>query len=199
MGEYKICKRAHRSSRANGIIRVQDAFIEKLSMNNGTGYVTISYGMKDDFNITHTQMVVLIVGHDTLIQNKNGRNMAFRELREGMIINAEFSNVMTASIPPQARAFRMTVMDQDHNSHVVVDEVLSVDLKNNFLYTGNSCDLSSQMKFLITHYTTLVNSRGNSIELKDIRPGQIVRVKHASFQTMSIPPQTTAFYVRVLK
>ncbi|MBN7771823.1 hypothetical protein [Clostridium aminobutyricum] len=167
-------------------------------MENRTGYVTISYGVKGDFNMIHMQMVVLIVSHDTSIQNKFGRTISFRDLREGMIIDAEFSTVMTSSIPPQSRAFRITVMDQNRSSHVVVDEVLSVDLRNRFLYTGNARDLSSQMKFLITDNTTILNSRGNSIPLKDIRPGQIVRVKHASFQTMSIPPQTTAFGVRVL-
>lgn len=198
MEDLKVCKQGNRSSRNNGVIRVQDAFIEKISSENRTGYVTISYGVMGKFDMIHMNLVVLIVSNDTIIQNKAGRNLSFRDLREGMIINAEFSTVMTRSEPPQSRAFRITIMEQNRSSNVIVDRVLSVDARNNFLNTGNANDISSQMRFVITNSTTIVNSRGNTISLRDIRPGQTVRVKHASFQTMSIPPQTTAFYVRVL-
>jgi hypothetical protein len=36
--------------------------------------------------------------------------MRLSELREGMVVDTEFSSAMTFSIPPQARAYRITVV-----------------------------------------------------------------------------------------
>ncbi|HAQ40379.1 MAG TPA: hypothetical protein DCM73_05805 [Clostridiales bacterium] len=75
---------------------------------------------------------------------------------------------------------------------------MAVDTDNSFLYTGNPNDIFSQMRFVITDATTIRDRRGRRIRLSDLRPGEFVRVEHAIFQTLSIPPQTTAFNVQVL-
>lgn len=55
-----------------------------------------------------------------------------------------------------------------------------------------------QMRFVISQATVILNRFGDRISLSQIKPGQLVKVEHASFQTMSIPPQTTAFRIQVL-
>ena len=50
----------------------------------------------------------------------------------------------------------------------------------------------------MTDSTIILDRRGNRIQLENLRPGQMVRIEHATFQTASIPPQTTAFRVQVL-
>jgi len=198
MEDFKICNQGNRTSRNNDIISVQDALIEEIFADNRTGYVTISYGVRGDFNMIHMNLVVLIVSRDTIIRDQSGRNLSFRDLREGMVVDAEFSSAMTSSIPPQSRAFRITVNNINRSSNVRVDKVLRVDTNNNFLFTGNANDISTQMRFVITNSTIILDRGGNRISLRNLRPGQTVRVEHASFQTPSIPPQTTAFSVRVL-
>lgn len=115
-----------------------------------------------------------------------------------MIVDAVFSAAMTRSIPPQARAFSITVIDENRQTNITEGRVMAVDTNNGFLYTGNPNDIFSQMRFVITDATTIRNRRGRIIRLSDLRPGDFVRVEHAIFQTMSIPPQTTAFNVQVL-
>jgi hypothetical protein len=51
---------------------------------------------------------------------------------------------------------------------------------------------------VVDNSTEIFDRRGNRIRFRDLRPGQMVRVEHADFMTMSIPPQTTAYIVWVL-
>ena len=181
------------------VITAEDAFIEEIftDSRSGTGYVTISYGVPGDFCMINMELVTLIVDRDTIIRDQFGQNMRFRDLREGMRVDAEFSSIMTRSIPPQSKAYRITVITQSTPS-ITEGRVLEVDTRNGFLLTGRADDIYSQMRFVITDATVIKNRRGRRIRLRDIRPGDFVSVEHANFQTMSLPPQTTAFNVQVL-
>ncbi len=75
---------------------------------------------------------------------------------------------------------------------------MEIDRNNNFLITGNPDDMMSQMRFVVNDMTEIYDRRGNRIRLRDLRPGQMVRVEHADFMTASIPPQTTAFSIWVI-
>ena len=180
------------------VISTQDAIIEDIYIDNGTGFVTISYGVMDENDMLHISLVTLIVTEDTLILDQFGQNLSFWDLQMGMVVDADFSAMMTRSIPPQSRAFRIIVVAPNHEFIVRVDRVVSVDLDNNFLYTGVPDDIMTQMRFVITDATEITDQNGNRIGLGDLQPGQNVRVEHAIFQTLSIPPQTTAFRVDVL-
>lgn len=140
----------------------------------------------------------MVVGRDTIITDQLGNPMSIRDLREGMVVDAVFSAAMTRSIPPQARAYRLTVINDNMQSSFTEDIVLEVDLVNGFLYTGIPFDIMSQMRFVVTDSTTIRDRRGRRIRLRDLRPGELVRIEHANFMTMSIPPQTTAYDIQVL-
>ncbi|NLJ57397.1 MAG: hypothetical protein GX339_00960 [Tissierellia bacterium] len=188
-----------RFRRPGNVITAEDAIIEEIFSDNRsrTTYVTISYGLMTDFCMLHMELVTLTISRDTIIRDQFGQNMTVRDLREGMRVDAEFSANMTRSIPPQARAFRITVISQ-LETKVTEGRVLEVDRTNGFLLTGRPNDIYSQMRYVITDATTIRNRRGRSIRLRDLRPGDYVSVEHANFQTMSIPPQTTAFNVQLL-
>ena len=184
---------------SRNVIHAENAIIEEISSDfrTGTGYVTISYGVMGNCGMIHMELVTLIVGRDTIIRDQFGQNLSLRDLREGMRVDAEFSASMTRSIPPQARAYRITVINQ-MDTNITEGRVIDVDTNNGFLLTGRPNDIYSQMRFVITDATVIRDRRGRRIRLRDIRPGDFVVVEHANFQTMSIPPQTTAFDVQVL-
>lgn len=183
--------------RGRNTITAENAFIEDINIDNRTAYVTISYGVLGDFNTINMEIVTLIVGRDTVIMDQLGQSMSIRDLREGMRVDAVFSAVMTRSIPPQSRAYRITVIS-DMQSSFNEGRVLEVDPANRFLYTGIPFDIMSQTRFVVTDATTIRDRRGRIIRLRDLRPGDFVRVEHANFMTMSIPPQTTAFDIQIL-
>lgn len=180
-------------------IYVQDAIIEEIFIDNRTGYITISYAnWNGGLTLPSQELVTLIVGRDTIIRNQFCQYISMWDLREGMIVDAEFSSVMTRSLPPQAQAFRINVVRDNTSTNVMVDRVIDVDGNYGFLFTGNPNDINTQMRFVVNDDTIILDRRGNRINLSNIKPNDTVRVEHASFQTMSIPPQTVAFVIQVL-
>jgi hypothetical protein len=115
-----------------------------------------------------------------------------------MRIDADFSTAMTRSIPPQSNAYRIVVLQEDGSSNVITDRVVSVDVNNGFLLTGNPYDINDQFNFNISDETVILDQSNNNIPLEAIQPGQLVRVEHANFMTLSIPPQSPAYLVQVL-
>lgn len=186
------------------IMRVNNALVEEVFSNDrNTGYILISYELEDQNNRIHIQLLRLNVGLHTIILDQFGQNLYLRDIREGMWVDAEFSTAMTRSIPPQSSAFRIIVRTQSSSidnpsMNVTTDRVAIVDINNSFLYTGDINNMNDQMRFVISNATVILDQNGNQIGLYSIHPGQLVRVEHANFQTLSIPPQTTAFRVQLL-
>ena len=50
---------------------------------------------------------------------------------------------------------------------------------------------------ITTDRVVSVDTNNNAIPLEAIQPGQLVRVEHAIFETLSIPPQSPAYLVQV--
>lgn len=181
------------------IIHVENALIEEVTANTeSTGYVLISFGVSDENNMTYMQEIMLNVGNDTIIIDENGMSLNLYDLTEGMRIDADFSSAMTRSIPPQSNAYRIVVLQEEVPVNITTDRVVSVDTNNGFLLTGNPYDINDQMMFTISNETVILDRNNNSIPLEAIQPGQLVRVEHAIFQTLSIPPQSPAYRVQLL-
>lgn len=183
----------------NNMIAVDNAVIQSVRRRQGNGYVTIRYPAGN--NLTDdTYVVTLITGRNTRMSDQFGNNIGLRDLREEMVVNAWFSSMMTRSQPPQSRAFSIMVVKEDESSIIEEGRVLEVESRRgfNYLLTGYEDNIYSQTRYTITNSTLLRDRMGNPIRLNAIRPGQLVRIERASFQTMSIPPQTTALSVQVI-
>lgn len=182
------------------IMRIDNALIEEVfCFNNSIGHILISYAVPEANQTTSIQTLRLNIGRNTVILNMFGQRVDACQLRKGMWINAVFSSRMTRSIPPQANAFLLLVRRNPRPQTNTTDgRIASIDLRNRFLFTGNPNDINSQIRFTVTDDTVILNRFGNPISLRALRPGQMVRINHANFQTASIPPQTTAFRIQVI-
>lgn len=181
------------------IIHAYNALIEEVAANTGsTGYILISAGVSDENGVTYIENIRLNVGNDTIIIDEKGNPLNMYDLMKGMRIDADFSSAMTRSIPPQSYAYRIIALQEENSVNITTDRVVSVDLNNGFLTTGNPYYINDQMIFTISDETVILDRKGNPIPLKAIQPGQMVRVEHATFQTLSIPPQSPAYRVRIL-
>lgn len=58
--------------------------------------------------------------------------------------------------------------------------------------------MNDQFLFTISSDTVILDKNNNIISLNEIQPGQLVRVEHAIFQTLSIPPQSPAYRVQII-
>lgn len=187
-------------SQSGNIMRVDNALVEEVSSTSrNTGHLLISYAVPGSNGMISIELLRLNISRNTVITNSLGLPMCLCDIRKGMWIDGLFSSIMTKSNPPQANAFLIVARKQAQPSmNVTTDRVAMVDVNNGFLYTGNPHNINTQMKFVITDNTIILNRNGIPIGLHLLRPGQLVRVNHANFQTASIPPQTTAFFVQQL-
>ena len=189
-------------TQSGNIMRVENALVEKVSVTDrsaNTGYLVFSYAVPMQNGMVSIELYRLNIGRNTVLLNSLGIPMCLCDIRPGMWIDAVFSSAATRSIPPQSNAlFIMTRRGTQPAMSVTTDRVIMVDPVNHFLYTGNPQNINRQMRFVITDQTLILGRNGAPVSLRSIRPGQMVRISHANFQTASIPPQTTAFLVQLL-
>ena len=141
------------------------------------------------------QTVTLVTGRNTRIRDQFGNNIGIRNLREGMVVDARFS-CNDKEHPTQSNAFSITVVKQNHTSIIAVGRVLRTGYEGRygFILTGNANNINSQTKYIISNETYSESTRKQN-PFRAIRPGQ--EVERAPFQTLSIPPQTSALTYRL--
>lgn len=184
---------------SDSILRVENALIEEVvTQDYGTGYILISYEEVDEKNQIYLNQIRLNVGRNTIIIDENGEFLNLYDLNMRMRIDAEFSSAMTRSIPPQSNAYRIIVLNEETSFNVTTDRVVGIDANNGFLLTGNPHDMYDQIIFTISDQTIILDNNDKPIPLESIQPGQLVRVEHAIFQTLSIPPQSPAYQIQII-
>lgn len=181
----------------NSTINVSDAIIEDISTDNNTTIVTISY--TEEPNRRRNQTVKLVVGNNTLVLNESGNSIPTSSLRTEMTVDAIFSAAMTRSIPPQANAFVIRVVRRPLSDEITTGRIINVDRKARTFTTMRDRDISSIIQFNVPTNARIFDIFGQPMNFSRLTPGLRVRVRHAAFMTASIPPQTTAFEIRVIR
>lgn len=183
---------------SNSIINISDAVIDNINRENNTTFVTITYTECANCR-PMDQTVRLVVGPNTLIFDEAGNTIRVSELRVGMTVNAAFSSAMTRSIPPQATAFMIRIVSRPNNDNITVGRIVEVNRQNRWFTTIGDGRLASIIRFNVPMDARIFDMFGRPMDFGRLVPGLRVQVRHASFMTASIPPQTTAFEVRVLR
>ena len=180
------------------LTQITNGTIEEIEMGRNGSFVLVSY--RDCPNCSRdNQTIRLNVGNNTVITDENSDRIALSDLRVGMTVNAAFSNATTRSIPPQASAFVIQVVGRPRNDNVTVGRIVDVNRQGRSFTTISDGNPNSIMRFNVTNDTQILNGMGRPMNFSNLVPGLRVRVRHAAFMTMSIPPQTTAFEVRVIR
>lgn len=103
--------RPPRPQPVENIIVVRNAVITDVDILPTGSFVTISYEIIDPFNRAFIETVRLVITRDTQILNQFRQPISVWGLRVGMRVNVRFSSAMTRSIPPQAVAFRIRIVN----------------------------------------------------------------------------------------
>lgn len=180
-------------------IWARNAVINEITFDGRTTFVTINYREMNGSRKGAPQTVRLVVTQNTSIWDEWGRAVSVRSLSVGMIIDAQFSTAMTMSIPPQAQAFQIRIVRREPTRIITKGRIAQIDTRNQFILVFRDNSPSSLIRFNITPQTIIFDLFGRQIRLNDLLPGLRVQVEHADFMTASIPPQTTAFVVRVIR
>lgn len=180
-------------------ISISDGTIEEISTERKTTFVTITYS-EGAGNRRNEQTVRLVVTPRTIILGTNRTPVHVTALRVGMTVNAVFSTVMTRSIPPQSDAYIIQIVSRPRPEpeNMTTGRILDIDRRNRSFTTISDRDLSSIIRFNVADNARIIDRLGRNMEFSRLSSGMRVRVRHADFMTASIPPQTTAFEIRVL-
>lgn len=179
------------------IIHISSGMIDDIINERNTTFVTVTY--TDRTNNRRTEQTVrLIVNNSTIILNENGNPVPANRLQIGMTVDATISSAMTRSIPPQASAFLIKILKRPMRDNITVGRIMDVDRQNSRFTMIRDGNLSSIIIFNVPENAMIFDRLGRPASLSRLVPGMRVKVRHAAFMTASIPPQTTAFEVRVL-
>lgn len=180
------------------IIRVSNAVIQNISYDRDIAYVTIAYNECQRCN-SPEKLVTLIVSSRTILLDENGNMIPPEELQTGMVVHATFSSNMTRSMPPQAQAYQIRIASRPEVGNVTIGRIINVDSRNQYFLTMSDGNPSTMIRFNVSPNTIVLDSVGRQISFSRLVPGLLVSVQHASFLTASIPPQTTAFVVQIMR
>lgn len=179
------------------VINIENGRIQDISTERGSTLVTVRYREPGDGR-WNEQTIVLVVGPRTTILNQNGRRVSPIALNRGMIIDATVSSAMTRSIPPQATAYVIRIVRRSQADDFTTGRILDINRNGRNFTTIGDGNLASIVRFNLADDAEIVGRNGRRIRFSDLSVGMRVRVRHANFMTASIPPQTTAYEVRVL-
>lgn len=182
----------------DSVIRISDGRIDEITFDNFSAFITVTYDDCISCRRRNRQTVRLVVGRNTRIFNENGTAIPVTVLETGMIIDAIISSAMTRSIPPQASAFVIRIVSRPAENNITTGRIVNVNQQNRSFTTITDRNVSSVIQFNVPPNTPIFNRAGRPVTFSRLVPGLQVRVRHASFMTASIPPQTTAFEIRIL-
>lgn len=182
----------------NSTINISNGLIEEINSENNTTFITISYSTCDRCN-GNTQMLKLVISDNTIILDELGNPVNVSTLQTDMRINAIVSSATTRSIPPQSTAFLIQIISRPMNNNNHVGRIVNIDRENRNFTTISDGNLSSTIRFNVPMNARIFDMFGRPINFNRLTPGLRVRVRHADFMTASIPPQTTAFEIRVIR
>ena len=140
----------------------------------------------------------MVVGPGTVVVNMNGTRGVASDLSVGMIVNAILSTAATRSVPPQAEAFFVEIVRGGTEYSMTTGRIVDIDRRERNFTTISDGNFNSIIRFNVPPNIPITNRMGRSMEFTGLVPGMRVEVRHANFMTASIPPQTTAYEVKVL-
>lgn len=85
------------------------------------------------------------------------------------------------------------------NNNITIGRIIDIDRESRRFTTINEGEQTSMVRFNVPEKTPVFDPFGRRIPFARLSPGIRVEVRHASFMTMSIPPQTTAFLIKILR
>lgn len=179
------------------VMNIRDGVIEEITRDRNNVLVTVYYS-RCACDRRNGETITLVVGPRTSVLNRRGGVISANDLRVGMTVNASFSSSMTRSIPPQAMAFLIRVVEEPSWNNVVIGTIVNVEEDARSFTLVDARDFNSVIRFNVSEDAEIYGRSGNRVDFSRLMPGIKVQVHHADFMTASIPPQTTAFEIRIL-
>lgn len=87
----------------------------------------------------------------------------------------------------------------NRSGNVVVGRIIDIDRRGRTLTTISDGNLSTVIRFNVPENAKILDLFNRPTTLSGLIPGLRVRIRHTPFMTASIPPQTTALVIQVIR
>lgn len=182
----------------DAFVTINRGRIENITNDNRNLLITVAY-TRGQGRDRIDDRVRMVVNNRTLIFDEFGNTIRPSELTRDMIINAVVSSTMTRSMPPQANAYAIRVIRRPVSDNMITGRIIDIDRDSRMITTITGNNPNSIIRFSVPMNTPIFDMQGRPMGFARLIPGLRVQVRHANFMTASIPPQTTAREIRVIR
>ena len=174
-----------------------EANILEKEIHNNVAYVLVGNADKV------SEQILLVLSDNTALKDQNGINIAYAQLEVGQKIKAEYSLTMTKSLPAQAQAYSIQIIDKKAVPSIKNATILDVDLKNNDITVSYEVKYGEKVYektiiLLIDNDTVIKNELGKTIDIAALKVGMTINAKHAEATTLGLPPTAKAYLIEVV-
>jgi hypothetical protein len=151
--------------------------------------------------------IKLKINPGTNISDENNKTISLNDIKEGMTVKAYYPQGVTKSLPPQGVAKEIIITSKHNDIKLLTTEGNIVDIneiKNGIMATvqekNTTNPFEGQIRLAINAETEIVNEvDGKKLTIDDIKDGIRIKAYYGPVVTMSIPAQSTAKKIIVVK
>lgn len=148
--------------------------------------------------------VVVWIGEDTQIL-ANGKEASVDMIKADTVLGIEYSDAMTASLPPKTTAVRINIENVDVE---VEEEDSAVNDEEAVAFSGTVTEVSEDGVItigeirkdavaLVADENTVVTKDGKEASASDVKVGDKISGTRSAVETRSIPPQSVALTINI--
>ena len=170
------------------------------------GTIIRTYGNKIEVKDENSKVHTFKAGNKTEIEYEkdDDKKLTFKDLKVGMLVEVEFDD--DCKNQHHIDAEEITILkensdDGDNGNNEVADSIVISNAKvesvtNDSVLINNN---GTKIQLNLNKDTKYFNQFGKAIKSSDIMEGMIVKVEHSVMMTRSIPAQTSAISISIVK
>ncbi len=161
--------------------------LEKNQSEDGVTSITI-------FDAEKNSDVVVNIADETVITDKDGKEITADALSVGMDIEVEYADFMTMSIPPITNAVSIKVAEAKATTTVMAKDAEAKTI------TVFSKEMKMPLILNVSDETVITDKDGNALTFDAIEKGaELAEIQHSEAMTKSLPPITNATKLVIAK
>lgn len=180
------------SENEDGTYKIVDPSIVSVSAVNEDGSLTVLDSYRGE--------VIVHIAEDTVIE-ANGKAASVSDIKPDMVLGVEYAPAMTASIPPQTTAVKITLenlpIDAADEDAALTYAGKITEVDGNRITIGDPHSADS-LCLIVGDDTRIYHARNKRIyKLDDLEVGMEISGTHSEVVTMSIPAQTVVKTIQI--
>lgn len=145
--------------------------------------------------------VLVLIGEDTKI-TANGEEASAEAIATDMLLNVKYSEQMTRSIPPQTVAVSIELLNLPVENEEIIEEEKAIgSAKIDSVEDGAiivTDEVRGEVIVFVTEETKITKD-GSAVSANELKADMEITIEYAAHMTMSIPPQTNAVSIEIVK